>query len=145
MHRLISSTVTRHIGVMLVVVILVLSLSLAACTGPPGTQGPPGELAAQPEAALTVIVASEEDVTVAGSGFCPGESINLTVIGKAGAGWGVGTPWGFEANESGAFAVKLTSRQLSRLSTVLIEDVLIYTMKATGSEGSVATAPLIWD
>jgi hypothetical protein len=132
---------------LLLVAIMVLSLSLAACIGPQGqagAKGEPGKLAPQPEAALIVIVANKKDVAVAGSGFRPKESIKLVIIGKQGADWGIGPPGGFKANESGAFEVKLTKKQIKGLPAVLIKGVTVYTIKANGLEGSVATAPLIW-
>jgi len=148
MHCLVCSMGTRSIGlVTILIVIAVLSLSLAACIGSQGqagAKGEPAKLAPQPEAALIVTVASKKDVAVVGSGFHPAESIKLVIIGKQGADWGIGPPGGFKANESGAFEVKLTKRQLQRLSLVLIKGVTVYTIKARGSEGSIATAPLIW-
>ena len=119
--------------VALLVIISLLSLSSAAWSGEK----------VQPGAALVVTVASKTSVSVAGSGFRPKETIQLVIIGKQGAGWGIGPKWGFKANESGAFAVKLTKRQLTRLPRVLIKDVKVYTIKAAGSEGSIATAPYI--
>jgi len=148
MNYLVNSIGGRRIWLgLLLVAIMVLSLSLAACKGlqsQTGAKGEPAKLAPQPEAALIINVASKKDVAVAGSGFRPKESVKLVIIGKQGADWGIGPPGGFKANESGAFEVKLTKRQLQRLSSVLIKGVTVYTIKATGSEGSVATAPLIW-
>jgi hypothetical protein len=148
MNYLVYSRGGRRIWLgLLPVAIMVLLLSLSACKGlqsQAGAKGEPAKLAPQPEAALIVTVANKKDVAVAGSGFRPKESINLVIIGKEGADWGIGPPGGFKANESGAFEAKLTKRQVKGLSSVLIKGVTVYTIRATGSEGSVATAPLLW-
>lgn len=134
MNYLVHSIGDRRIPfVVLLVAILVVSFSSAAWSAQEG----------QPGATLVVTTASKKAVTVAGSGFEPKESIKLVIIGKQGADWGIGPPGGFKANESGAFEVKLTKRQVQRLRLVLIKDVNVYTIKATGSEGSIATAPFI--
>ena len=134
MHCSVYPKGARSTGlVALLLIIWLLALSSAAWSGQEG----------QPGAALIVTVASKKAVTVAGSGFKPKESIKLVIIGKQGADWGIGPPGGFKANESGAFEAKLTKRQVQRLPSVLIKEVNVYTIKATGSEGTVATAPFI--
>ena len=93
MKCLVYSLRGRHIGlVLLLFAILVLSLSLAACCigpkGPPGSivqKGEPGKPMMQPGAALVVVTASKTNVTVAGAGFGPKESVELVIIGNEGA------------------------------------------------------------
>ena len=142
---------------MLIIALLTISLVMSACgppgpsgspgpAGPSGPPGPVGEPAPQSRATLTVQVneaGGNKSVDIQGSGFVPGETIGVTILGKNEIYWGLGKP--LTANESGAFAYQMTSRQISRLGTVLIPDVTVYTVKATGSEGSVASGPLIWE
>ena len=140
-----AKLLAKRVSLLGVIALLAMVLS-SAWTELQGLAGPPGESVAQPGAAIVVIIASVEgkkDVTIAGSGFVPGEWVRLAIIGKVGAEWGLGE--GVKANASGAFSTKMSSRQVSRLSKILLPNETVHTLKATGSKGSIATTPLIWE
>ena len=71
---------------------------------------------------------------VMGAGFAPGEAVTLSVAGVSGGSDRILV--GTTANESGAFMVDAPNPL----------DEGVYTLRATGSKGSSATAPLrvVW-
>ncbi len=98
--------------------------------GAPGAQGPSGRDAATPAnttpASLTASPAAPGGVSVVyGAGFGSGASISITSGGKILAGG--------KANDFGAFVMDVT----------VSGAVGVFTLTATGSSGSEATAPLL--
>lgn len=102
--------------------------------GAPGPQGPPGSPAS---AEPTLVFAKPtyhtgERFTAYLSGFKPREAVILVAVTPGGEFLLVGA----EANSSGALRLLSGAGQLARLG------VGIWTIKAIGDQGSVATAPL---
>jgi hypothetical protein len=111
---------------------MVLVIGAMACTTlqeRPATSGSAGNLVITPISGLAASA-----ITIRGSGFTPGEKIEIIMVVD-----GVATELGEEpmikeANEAGAFKAK-SGIPLNAKSGV-------YSVKATGDKGTVAVAPL---
>ncbi len=110
---------------------LLLSMSLLACaTSPEGPRGvPAANLVVTPSSGLP-----QDKITILGSGFIPGEVIEVIMVVD-----GVPTELGEKpmvkkANEMGAF---LTVSNVPRMAAPGV-----YAIKAEGDKGTVAVAPL---
>ena len=118
--------------------------------GPPGARGIPGAQGlrgiAGAEVAPDVVAMSSSltvgavepaaDATIVGAGFGADEFVSVAVVG-ASAGGGDIILVGGQANGSGAFSLTAT------IPTNLDEDGSPYTLRATGADGSEATAALV--
>ena len=71
-----------------------------------------------------------DEITVLGGGFMPGEAVTISVVGVAGGSDRILV--GTNANDSGAFNVMAPNPL----------ELDVYTLRAVGSKGSSATAPL---
>jgi len=105
--------------------------------GPAGPAGAAGKSAVSPEANLDVSPASvpqNRPVTVAGSGFAAGESVLAVIVAAIDKEDFILV--GADASASGAF---------SRASVAIPTSIKagVYTVRATGEKGTVATAPLV--
>ena len=110
---------------------LLLSLSLLACaTAPEGPRGgPAANLVVTPSSGLP-----NDKITILGSGFIPGEVIEvIIVVDEVPTELGE-KPMVKKANEMGAFG---TDSNIPRLATPGV-----YAIKAEGDKGTVAAAPL---
>ncbi len=137
--RLITS---RMVKVVLLLFILVLCIGIGACA--------PVEQAVPTQGATLVMIPQsgppKTTVQLYGSGFQLGEEVNIEVINAV---FPIGTfnqhvgpePASVVANESGAWS----SRDWSRGGTGIRSEIKpgVYTLKATGNKGSVATTPMI--
>ncbi len=95
-------------------------------------------MAPQPEADLVVAMGAVGTVitySVLGSGFVAGEVVSIVLLkaDAAGANIDLGSA---TANDSGAFELAVDSAKLTGLAAG------VYSAKATGDQGSVASAPL---
>ena len=111
--------------------------------GPPGGVGPAGSAGVSPEASIMISknqLAIDEAFMVAGSGFNAGEQITLRLfiddINIRFLGGGVSSQ--VSVNESGAFAVEFR-RGIGGRPTVSG----VKTIRAEGSDGSTASAPVM--
>ena len=108
--------------------------------GSPGPQGTPGDPAVSPQAALMTskpTVALDEPLAIAGSGFRPSEAITLVLVTPATKiiiGGGSGSQ--VTANGAGAFVLDVAAIGGSASEGV-------HTLMAEGSDGSVASQPLV--
>ena len=143
----------KRVRSFLIVAIVIMSLALMAAAGP-------SKPASAHEAKLTVTVDAAggkvKKVTIAGSKFYPNEMVTMYFVGKCyGVKEAMDFPLGIKvkgkktdevkADESGAFSAALTKRHIKRLPKLCFErGQNVYTLKALGSKGSVATAPLVW-
>ncbi len=116
----------------------------AGATGPAGAdgaQGPPGDPAPASAAGISLdkaayTLGSERTFTVTGWGFLPGESVLIIFHTDA---YGPGTIGGVDASEFGTF--ESTQRGRFRMDRVSSSPGT-YTVRAEGSMGSLATAPI---
>jgi hypothetical protein len=118
--------------------------------GSPGYQGPTGPAGANavsPEATLVIsknTVSMSEPVTVMGSGFKPAETVSLHVIIDSTFSPMIGDASASQAtaNGAGAFAVHFKDGMSSK-SSVVERAGDATTIFAQGSDGSVASAPVV--
>ena len=146
----------RRILPAIIVLILLIGLLLVGCQGSPGPQGEPGlpglpgepglpglqgpSGEPAPQATATIVVSPVAGLPKAktyfyGSGFAPGEKIQL-ILRIEGTAIACGPKGGMaviEANEYGAFSFsQLRHRAIG---------TGVFTLEATGDKGSRATAP----
>ena len=113
----------------------------AGSAGADGAEGPQGDPAAPSTAGIALdkdayTLGSERTFTVTGWGFQPGESVLIIFHTDA---YGPGTVGGVDASEFGTF----TSTQAGRFRMDRIgSSPGVYTVRAEGSMGSVASAPI---
>ena len=113
----------------------------AGPAGADGAQGPPGDSAPVSAAGISLdkaayTLGSERTFTVTGWGFQPGESVLIIFHTDA---YGPGTIAGVDASAFGTFEV--TQRGRFRMERIRSSPGT-YTVRAEGSMGSLATAPI---
>ena len=113
----------------------------AGPAGADGAQGPPGDAAAGSAAGIRLdkdvyTLGEERTFTVTGWGFHPGESVLIIFHTDA---YGPGTIGGVDASEFGTF--ESTQRGRFRMQRINSSPG-VYTVRAEGSMGSLATAPI---
>ena len=113
----------------------------AGPAGADGAQGPPGDPAPVSAAGISLdkaayTIGSERTFTVSGWGFQPGESVLIIFHTDA---YGPGTVAGVDASAFGTFESAPAGRfRMDRISS----NPGTYTVRAEGSMGSLATAPI---
>ena len=113
----------------------------AGPAGADGAQGPPGDPAPASAAGIRLdkdvyTLGEERTFTVTGWGFHPGESVLIVFHTDA---YGPGTIGGVDASEFGTF--ESTQRGRFRMERIGSSPG-VYTVRAEGSMGSLATAPI---
>ena len=148
--------INKKLAVGLAVMLLGLSMITACVAGPPGPQGPQGERgpsgesgpagkpAYQPEAAIMLspsvveldkaIKPITKAITVTGSGFMPGERVEAAMPNATELRFALGT-----ANDYGAFSASMSVTYMVKWG---VTEAGLYTVKAEGDKGSVASSPL---
>ncbi len=105
--------------------------------GPPGPQGTPGIDGVSPQALIvlskSVVAGSGDPFSIAGSGFIPGEPVNLSLMIDPNNSVMLGDE--VQANASGAFSVAIADAGASDASGYL-------SVMAEGDDGSLASAPV---
>ena len=143
----------KRVRSILIVAIVIMSLALTASADPP-------KPSSVHEAKLMVTVDAAggkvKKVTIAGSKFYPNEMVTVYFVGKCyGVKEAMDFPLGInvkgkqidevKVDESGTFLAALTKRHIKELPKLCFEPGQnVYTLKALGSKGSVATASLVW-
>ncbi len=115
--------------------LVICALLLGACAAP--APAPSEEVTAPSVVMIPSEGKAKAKITIAGAGFVPGETIEVTVVvGGVQHMLGLRGIEGFiKANESGAFSCG---------SRIYIKaEPGVYTLTAEGDKGSVATTPLI--
>lgn len=146
---------------MIVLAALAISLALIACTGPEGPAGatgpagpagpagpegpagPAGEAAPATAAGIRLdkaeyVIGVDASFTVSGWGFQPGEAVLITLHTDA---FGPGIVGGADANDYGVFSYTPTGQfRMQRINS----SPGMYTVLAEGTEGSKASAPIVF-
>lgn len=104
-----------------------------------GPRGPEGAPAVQPESSIMTMgaVVEKQVFDIYGSGFSPAEVVVLTVTSPAGS---TLILVGVDAGKDGSFKTSFPTKETPWPAAVVPG---VYTLKATGSTGSVASWPLI--
>lgn len=135
-------TLRKTVFGLMVIATSALFLSFVACAGQVETSGK-----STPQAGTALVVSVTADkgkitgITVTGSGFSPGETVEIKLIGKFEVEWALGE--NSKVDKSGAFVVKMEPALIRGLSTILEKDVKVYTVFAIDSKGSRASAQLV--
>lgn len=112
-------------------------------TGLTGSVGPKGSPGVAPEANLAVSSSNiylDDSLTISGSGFGPGESVSLFILGDAAVYLGY-----LSADSNGAFTKSwdsLSANKVVAANTTGLKQASVLTVSAEGAKGSKATIPV---